>query len=215
MIDCWFEEIKGKHLRGSAHEVRYADDMVFVFEKVEDARRFFKVLPKRLKKYGLMMHQEKSRLIRSGQNVAAREHKIGNRLPTYKFLGFTVYWGKARNGQWWRMKVMSRRDRFTAKLKGLKEYLRTQVNTSDTMNVLKTVVRVIVGWVNYNAVSDNEHRVNQFLRMSRRIILRWINRRGRKKPMTWEKFMRLLKAINFPDKWETKSLFANACENVV
>ena len=137
VIDCWFEGIKGNHLRGGAHEVRYADDMVFVFEKVGDARRFFEVLPKRLKKYGLVMHREKSRLIRSGQNVAAREHKIGNRLPTYPFLGFTVYWGKARNGQWWRMKLTSRRDRFTAKLKGLKEYLRTQINTSNTMDVLK------------------------------------------------------------------------------
>ena len=34
VMDGWFEEIKGNHFKGRAHEVRYADDMVFVFEKV-------------------------------------------------------------------------------------------------------------------------------------------------------------------------------------
>ncbi len=45
VIDCWFEEIKSKHLRGSAHEVRYADDMVFVFEKVDDAENSLRCYP--------------------------------------------------------------------------------------------------------------------------------------------------------------------------
>ncbi len=188
--------------------MRYADDMVFIFQREEEARKFFEVLPKRLEKYGLAMHQGKSRLIRSGQNVAAREHRHGSRLPTYQFLGFTVYWGKARNGKWWRMKFKSRRDRFSAKLRGLKEYLRTQVNTKDTIGVLKTVGRVVTGWVNYNAISDNERAVYRFLKLSQRIVLRWINRRGRKRPMSWKKFTALLEKINFPREWKTKSLFA-------
>ena len=208
VIDSWFEEIKGNHFKGRAHEVRYADDMVFVFQKESDARKFFGVLPKRLKKYGLTMHKEKSRLIKSGQNAAAREHREGRRLPTYKFLGFTVYWGKARNGKWWRMKFTSRHDRFTAKLKGLKEFLGKQHNTPDTVGTLKTVVRVVVGWLNYHAISDNERRVGQFLRISRQIVRKWLNRKGRKRPMSWEKFNSFLERINFPSKWSLTSLFA-------
>src|SRR5436190_8101426 len=88
VIDVWFNQIKQSHFCGKAEEVRYADDMVFIFQNSAEAKRFFEVLPKRLNKYGLDMHPDKSRLIRSGQNVACREHKAGRRLPTYQFLGF-------------------------------------------------------------------------------------------------------------------------------
>lgn len=207
VIDEWFQTIKQTHFKGKAEEIRYADDMVFVFEKHWEAQRFFEVLPKRLKKYGLEMHMDKSNLIRSGQNVARREHRAGRKLPTYKFLGFTIYWGKARSGKWWRMKVTSRRDRFTTKLKGLKEFLRKQLNTSDTMGTLKLVASVIKGWLNYHGVSDNERRVSQFIHLCRQIIRKWINRRGRKRPMNWETFNKLMEKVNIPKTWVTTSLF--------
>lgn len=207
VIDEWFHTIKQTHFKGKAEEIRYADDMVFVFEKHWEAQRFFEILPKRLKKYGLDMRMDKSNLIRSGQNVARREHRAGRKLPTYKFLGFTVYWGKARNGKWWRMKVISRRDRFTMKLKGLKEFLRKQLNTSDTMGILKLVASVIRGWLNYHGVSDNERRARQFIRLSRQIIRKWVNRRGRKRPMNWENFNKLMEKVNVPKTWTTISLF--------
>lgn len=207
VIDEWFDTIKRGHFVGMAEEVRYADDMVFVFQQYAEAKRFFEVLPKRLKKYGLDMHQDKSTLLRSGQNVAERAHKAGKRIPTYQFLGFTVYWGKARNGKWWRMKFKSRRDRFTAKLQGLKEFLRKQLNTNDTVGVLKLVRSVIRGWLCYHAVSDNEKAVRQFINLSHQVIRKWINRRGRKRPMNWEKFNGLMDQLNFPRTWRTTSLF--------
>lgn len=197
-------------VKGRTEVVRYADDMVFVFQRREEAIRFFKTLPKRLNKFGLEMHADKSRLIRSGQNAAARANRQGRRLPTYHFLGFTVYWGKARNGQWWRMKLTSRRDRFTNKLNGLKTYLREELTTRDSLSTLKRAVSVIRGWVNYHAVSDNERRVSQFLDMSKRIIRRWINRRGRKRPMNWDSCNKLLSKINFPADWKTTSLFSKS-----
>lgn len=207
VIDEWFDTLKRKHFKGKAEEVRYADDMVFVFQHYVEAQRFFEVLPKRLKKYGLEMHMDKSNLIRSGQNVARREHRAGRRLPTYHFLGFTVYWGTARNGKWWRMKMISRRDRFTTKLKGLKKFLRKQLTTSDTMKILKLVASVMRGWLNYYAVSDNEWRVEQFIRICRQILRKWINRRGRKRPMNWENFNKLMEKVNLPRTWKTTSLF--------
>lgn len=207
VIDEWFESLKQTHIVGEAEEIRYADDMVFVFQRHSEARRFFEVLPKRLKKYGLEINMEKSNLIRSGQNVARREHRAGRRLPTYHFLGFTIYWGKARTGQWWRMKVTSRQDRFTAKLKGLKKFLRTNLNTSNTLGVLKLVVSVVKGWINYNAVSDNEHRVYQFVQLCRDIIRKWINRRGRKRPLSWVNFNLLMRKVGMPSTWKKTFLF--------
>src|SRR3990167_11108374 len=206
VVDVWFSEIKLTHLKGKAELVRYCDDMVFIFQRQDDASRFYNVLPKRLEKYGLILHSEKSHLVPSGHTLAMRAHHQDKRLPTYNFLGFTCYWGKTRKG-YWRLKFTSRRDRFTAKLKGLNNYLEKQLTTKDTSAVLSTVVRVIKGWINYHGISDNDKRVKGFIHKSKRILLTWFNRRGRKHPMTWETFLKILKGINFPESWKTISMF--------
>jgi group II intron reverse transcriptase/maturase len=91
VIDSWFHEISQEHLRGKADMVRFADDMVFVFQFEETAEKFYKVLPKRLEKYGLKLHEDKSSMIRSGSRAAKEAERRGERLPTYKFLGFVCY----------------------------------------------------------------------------------------------------------------------------
>lgn len=206
VIDEWFETIRKSHIKGRSELIRYADDLAFTFEHTSEAARFFAVLPKRLGKYGLEMHPEKSRIIPAGHNAASRAHRQGTRLPTFNFLGFTCYWGKSKNGHW-RLKCTSRRDRFANKLAGMKKFLRKNLNTRDTTATLKTVIRGIRGWVNYHGISDNARRVNQFLERSKRLILRWINRRGRKRPCTWNRLLQILKALGFPSKWKTVSMF--------
>ncbi|MQH38717.1 group II intron reverse transcriptase/maturase, partial [Escherichia coli] len=122
VIDEWFAQITRSHIHGRAEMVRYADDMVFTFELFSEAKRFFRRLPKRLNKYGLELHCDKSQLIPAGHIAAMRANQSGKRLPTFNFLGFTCYWGKTRKGHW-RLKLSSRKDRFAAKLKGLRDFL--------------------------------------------------------------------------------------------
>ena len=185
--------------------VRFADDMVFVFQRSEDAERFYKVLPKRLEKHGLKLHEDKSSLLRSGRQVAKEAEEKGERIPTYKFLGFICYWGKSRKG-WWRLKFKSRSDRLTGKLKGLREYLRKSLNqeTKTTIERIKTIVK---GWINYHAISDNQRRVSSFILMSKRAIFDWINHKGGKRRMNWMTFGKLLKEMNYPQNFSTKSMF--------
>lgn len=206
VIDVWFNSIKQTHLRGRAELIRFADDMVFTFSREDDAKRFFEVLPKRLAKASLEMHTDKSQLIPAGRLTALDAYQRNERLRTFKFLGFTCYWGKSLKG-FWRLKFMSRRDRFTIKLHGMKEYLRKNLNTRDTSGVLKTVIRVVRGWVNYHGISDNQRRVAAFLEITKRIILQWLNRRGGKRYVTWEKLSRKLKALGFPTNVKTVSMF--------
>ncbi len=206
VIDEWFEKIKRENFRGGAEMVRYCDDMVFIFQNLENAKRFYDVLPKRLEKYELSLNAEKSQLIRSGRKAAAEAATQGKRLATYHFLGFTCYWGKSRKG-FWRLKLTSRRDRFTKKLKGLRKYLWENLTTPNTLGVLLTVVRVVKGWINYHGVSDNQRRVSAFIRFSERILFDWFNRRGRKHPMNWRTFGRILQKIQFPRRWKTVSMF--------
>lgn len=206
VIDTWFEEISKSHLEGKTELVRYCDDMVFVFKRKRDAERFYKVLPKRLEKYGLSLHEDKSQLLPSGHEVALQADKYGRRLKTYKFLGFTCYWGKTRKG-YWRLKYSSRQDRFTAKLHEIRKYLWDNLNTNNATAVLNTVMRIMKGWINYHGISDNDRRVGGFIHKCKRHLFNWFNRRGRRHPMRWEQFTRILEKINFPNRWKTISMF--------
>lgn len=205
VVDNWFSEISKSHLKGKAEMVRFADDMVFVFQMSEDAERFYKVLPKRLEKHGLKLHEDKSSLLRTGRQVAKEAERRGERVPTYKFLGFTVYWGKSRKG-FWRLKFKSRADRFTGKLRGLREYLRKSLN-QETKATIKQIKRVITGWINYHAISDNQKRVCSFIWMSKQILFKWINRKGGKRKMNWTTFDKLQKEMNYPQNFKTISMF--------
>jgi hypothetical protein len=208
VIDAWFEEIKKAHMRADANQVRYLDDMVFVFRFRSEAEKFFKVLPKRLAKYGLEMHLDKSQLISAGNKTALQAHRNGKRLQTYKFLGFVCYWSRAGNGSW-RLKYKSRPDRFRAKLKGLRNYLWDNLNIPNTDLVLDQVIRVVRGWINYHGISDNKRCVQSFILQCSRLLFKWVNRRGRKHPMNWEVFSKILKEKGFPSTWKTISIYSN------
>lgn len=206
VIDVWFEETRQHHLKGRANMVRFADDMVFVFQYKEEAEKFYKVLPKRLEKYGLKLHEDKSSIIQSGSKIAEEADKRGERIPTYKFLGFTCYWGKSRNGRW-RLKFKSRSDRLAGKLKALRKHLKGSLSEK-TEAVLKRVKRIVVGWINYNAISDNQRSVSAFILQSKRALFNWINRKGGKRKMNWTCFAELLKRISYPQSFKTTSMFA-------
>jgi RNA-directed DNA polymerase len=63
-LDLWFETVVKKHVRGEAMMCRYADDFVCAFRFEEDAESFYRVLPKRLGKFGLEVAPEKTRVLR-------------------------------------------------------------------------------------------------------------------------------------------------------
>lgn len=206
VVDKWFSEISISHLQGKAEMVRFADDMVFVFQRSEDAERFHKVLPKRLEKYGLKLHEDKTSLLKSGSKEAEAAEQRGERLSTYKFLGFICYWGKSRNGRW-RLKYKSRADRFTMKLKGLREYLRKSLNQK-TEIIIQRVMKIVVGWGNYHSISDNQRRVSSFILMSKRALFSWIKRKGGQRKMNWTTFEKLLKVMKYPQYFKVTSMFA-------
>lgn len=206
VVDDWFQKISTSHFTGRAEMVRFADDMVFVFQRQEDAERFYRALPKRLEKYGLTLHEEKSSMIKSGSKAAAETDERGERLPVYKFLGFICYWGKSRNGRW-RLKYKSRSDRLAGKLKGLRKYLKENLN-QETRKTLNQVKLIVGGWVNYHAISDNQRQVKAFIQWSKRALFSWINRKGGNRKTNWTKFGEMMKRINYPQNFKTTSMFA-------
>ena len=61
--------------------VRYADDFVMGFESEAEARRMLVDSAKRLAKFGLALHENKTRLILFGKFDAERRHRLGRRRP--------------------------------------------------------------------------------------------------------------------------------------
>lgn len=206
VIDAWFSEIGRTHMQGKTAEVRYADDMVFIFERKKDAERFYDVLPKRLGRFGLELKLEKTRMITSGKRAAARAEVKGERLEVYQFLGFICYWCKTRKG-FWRLKYASRRDRFTSKLKEIREFLKENRNTGNATRFLRVVTQIVRGWINYHGISDNQRRVGRFITRCKHLIFEWFGHRGSKRKMTWDRLSRILKEINFPERWKTRLMF--------
>ena len=75
---------------------RYADDAVLGFQHREDAERFLEQLRERLRKFGLELHPDKTRLMEFGRFAAERRKRRGEGKPeTFNFLGFTHICGRS------------------------------------------------------------------------------------------------------------------------
>jgi RNA-directed DNA polymerase len=210
VVDEWFESITKSHFMGKASMVRYADDMIFLFGTRKTAERFYKVLPKRLAKYGLELHLEKSRLLPSGKLAAKSLDEHGKRIPVYHFVGFTCYWGQSRDGNRWRLKFKSRSDRVRAYIRELQKYLRFSLKTPNTHKVLMRYVAKVRGWVNYHAISDNQRRVGSVIVAARRALITWFRRRGSgRSAVTESRLNEILVKLGFPFTFKTLSLFSS------
>ena len=61
VLDKWFEEEARPRLRGNCQLVRFADDFVVALEDRHSGKRLLDVLGKRLGRYGLTLHETKTR----------------------------------------------------------------------------------------------------------------------------------------------------------
>jgi RNA-directed DNA polymerase len=63
VLDEWFEHEVRPRLKGRCTLVRFADDAIMAFEDFLDAKRVLGVLGKRLARYGLKLHPDKTRFV--------------------------------------------------------------------------------------------------------------------------------------------------------
>ena len=63
VVDEWFTQAVQPRLRGPSTLVRFCDDFVMLFAHRVDAERVLAVLGKRLGKFGLQLHPDKTRLV--------------------------------------------------------------------------------------------------------------------------------------------------------
>lgn len=62
-LDTWFDYVKKHEFKGEMYMVRYADDFVCLFQYENEAQRFYQLLIERLRKFGLEIAEDKSRIL--------------------------------------------------------------------------------------------------------------------------------------------------------
>src|SRR5580692_4618932 len=113
VFDLWVDAWRKKCTHGDVVVVRYADDNVLGFQYRADADRFLDQFRKRLGKFGLELHPDKTRLIEFGKFAERDRQQRGKGKPEmFDFLGFTHISGKDRNGNFaLKRKTVSKRMR--------------------------------------------------------------------------------------------------------
>ncbi len=181
-LDLWFEQVVKRSCRGKAILTRYADDWVCAFEHEDDAQRYYQTLPKRLKKFGLEVAQEKTRLLLFSRHRLRKGQR-------FIFLGFEFYWEKDRKGQP-RVKRRTAAKKLQAASRRIKAWIKKERHLSKN-DFVRGLNRRLTGHYNYYGIIGNGRSINRFYLWVMECTFKWLNRRGGKRQsFTRETFWR-------------------------
>ena len=204
-LDLWFTRVFQKSCYGQSRIIRYADDFVVCFRHQVDATRFRHELDERLAKFGLEISPEKTKIIEFGPLSESKARRRGCKPETFDFLGFTHYCSRSRNGRYFRMKRITSRKKFTAKIRMFRDWLKAK-RTLPTRELMEKVVSKLRGHFAYYGVTDNSKGISRFAYEIQRLLFKWLNRRGKRGCMNWEKFNFFLKKYPLPSPRITVNL---------
>lgn len=190
VLDLWIAWWRTNRCRGDVVIVRYADDFVIGFEHHEEAMACLEELRARFGRFGLKLHEGKTRLIEFGRFASANRKRRGAGRPeTFDFLGFTHSCARTRRQGRFTIHRSSMSKRMRATLHVIKAGLRRRLHRplDETGRWLR---RVVQGWLNYHAVPFNMRQLERFVKQVTRHWLRSLRRqsqRGRRR-WTWKRF---------------------------
>jgi group II intron reverse transcriptase/maturase len=189
VLDSWVDKTIRPLMKGDIFMVRYADDFVIGFEHEEDARRVAQTLPKRMLKYGLTIHPDKTKLMHFMPAIKGKR-------CTLDFLGFTHYWGKTKRGRY----TIKRRTS-TKKMRKIKRNLGEacqKMRHEKIRNQYRKLRRKLMGIYQYFGVRGNYIRIACINHIAFHLWRKWLNRRSQKKSYTMSAFKDLLKVFPLP-----------------
>ena len=205
-LDLWFEKVCLKSCTGFARLIRYADDFIVCIQYKSDAERIRVELSKRLSKFGLEVEPTKTKVMEFGRFAVQHAKRRGERAETFDFLGITHYCGTKRDGKGFRMKRVTARKKFAAKLKIFKEWLKNARDLK-TKELWETARAKLRGHYNYYGVTDNLRGIARFGEAVKKLLFKWLNRRGKRGCLNWQKFDEMLKRFPLPEPRIKVSMF--------
>ena len=212
VLDQWFEQDVRPRLKGNSIFVRYADDSVMAFEVLEDARRVLAVLGKRLARYGLTLHPDKTRLVdfRFHRPEGTRHPETGG--TTFNFLGFTHVWGRSRKGING-VRQVTDKGRYARAVAAVMDWCRRNRHRPlrDQHAHLSAMMR---GHYAYYGISGNYRRLRWYAHEVVRVWKKWLSRRDRQGVFTWNRLNALLKRHPLPPARIIHRYYAVASESL-
>lgn len=193
-LDRWFEGQVKPCLHGRGELTRFADDAVMVFATERDARRVMKALPKRMARFGLRLHPEKTRLLPFFPPGKGKGPQRGSR--SFDFLGFTHFWARSRRSRWV-VKQKTASDRLQRSLDAIQAYCRANRHRplAEQHRVLS---RMLEGHYAYFGRAGNHDALNRLRTYAQRAWVKWLERRSQRGRMPWKKAMAILACFPLP-----------------
>ncbi len=188
VLDLWFEHEVKPRMRGRVLLIRYADDFVIGFERQDDAKRVMAVLDKRLARFGLELHPDKTHLVDFRR--PPRSQESGKGPGTFDLLGFTHSWRRSRRGHWY-MASTTRNARLRRAKKAVNDWCRRHRHWSVSAQHA-ALVRRLQGHINYFGVRGNGRGLTLLVESAKRSWFKWLNRRSQRSRLNWERFVDLL-----------------------
>jgi RNA-directed DNA polymerase len=189
VLDLWFEKEIKPRCEGEAYYIRFADDFVALFRYKKDAEIFYNKLAKRLKKFGLELAEDKTRII-----SFSRFRKYEK--TSFSFLGIEFRWGVSNNGK----DVIKRRtDRNRLKRAFVEITQWYRENRHQRIRKQTEVMKSkLQGHYNYYGIAGNHKAIRQFYDGAMRIWYKWLNRRSQHRSHTWQEFKAMIKQYEIP-----------------
>ena len=189
VLDQWMINTVRPLLQGEMFMVRYADDFIIGLECYADAQRVMNTLPKRMNKYGLNIHPDKTKLI--DFNPYGKDKAL-----TFNFLGFTHYWARSKKG----IAVVKRRtiaQRLRNGIKKIEDNCRN--NRHERLKIQhKQLKAQLHGLYQYYGIRSNFRAIKTFYRTVLQRWYYWLNRRSQTNSYTWKGYKKLLEHFVFP-----------------
>jgi RNA-directed DNA polymerase len=169
------------------------------------------LLPKRLGKYGLTTHPDKTRLVSFRSPSLTADGPSGQGRPgTFNLLGFTHYWGRSQRG-YWVIKLKTASDRFSRAVRSIDSWCRDHRHWSlrEQQQKLSEKLR---GHYAYYGVTGNSAALARFLFAVKTCWRKWLYRRNRLRSLTWAVYYRLLQRYPLAPVRTFRSTFTRAAK---
>jgi RNA-directed DNA polymerase len=194
VLDEWFVQDVKPRMRGRCFIVRFADDFVIGCELESDALRLMEVLPKRFARFNLTIHPKKTVLVDFRRPGPEQGSGKGN--GTFKFLGFTHYWGRSRQGRWV-VKKKTAAKRLRRSMTGLWKWCRNNRHEKIGEQKLK-LSQKLRGHYQYFGISGNYPSIEKLYKSVTKAWKYWLSRRCSKGNLSWPEFTKMLTDYPLP-----------------
>jgi group II intron reverse transcriptase/maturase len=195
-LDQWFYHSVQPRMKARCSLVRFADDFVMVFEDFLDCVRVLDVLPKRMARYGLELHAEKTRMIDFRFKRPTRYKHPRCQSTTFNFLGFTHFWTRSRQGKAV-VRQQTAKDRLAKALSRIQQWCK-QHRHKPMKEQHDALSRRMRGHYGYYGITGNGTKLRWYAHQTEQIWRYWLSRRSRKSRINWKGFRAMLDRYSLP-----------------